>query len=156
MCLYERNKKIFICGDHILVDITPNIPLWSDDRNPLKEYLMSLDKVYGLDVDIVLPGHRRIFKDHKARIRELQLHHQLRLNEVISILEKGEQNTFQVASQMTWDINCKSWELFPPGQKWFAFGEAMAHLKYLEEKGEIGRELQGQEVVFFVKKKQAI
>ena len=156
LCLYEPNKKILICGDHILIDITPNITLWSDDRNSLQEYLMSLDKVYGLDVDIVLPGHRRIFKNHKERIRELKLHHQDRLNEILSILERGEQNTFLVASQMTWDIDCKSWELFPPGQKWFAFGEAMAHLKYLEEKGKIGRKLQRQEVVFFIKEKQYV
>ena len=153
ICLYEPNKKIFICGDHILIDITPNISLWSEEQNPLNEYLMSLDKVYDLDVDLVLPGHRNIFKNHKERIRELKRHHQVRLDEVISILKKGKQNAFQVASQMTWDMAYQSWELFPPPQKWFAFGEAVAHLKYLEEKGEIVREMQEQRVVFFVEEK---
>ncbi len=151
MCLYEPSKKIFICGDHILVDITPNITLSSDERNPLKEYLMSLDKVYDLNVELVLPGHRSIFSDNKKRIRELKQHHQTRLNEVMSILEKGKQNVFQITSQMTWDIDYKSWDLFPPSQKWFAFGEAMAHLKYLEEEGNVGRELQEQGIVFFIK-----
>ena len=155
MCLYEPNKKIFICGDHILIDITPNISLWSEERNPLNEYLMSLDKVYDLDVDMVLPGHRGIFKNHKERIQELKRHHQVRLNEVLSILEKGEQNAFHVASQMSWDIDYKSWELFPPVQKWFAFGEAVAHLKYLEENGKVGREMQEQKVVFFVESSNA-
>ena len=61
MCLYEPNKKIFISGDHILIDITPNISLWSDDENPLREYLHSLDKVYDLDIELVLPGHRSTF-----------------------------------------------------------------------------------------------
>jgi glyoxylase-like metal-dependent hydrolase (beta-lactamase superfamily II) len=148
ICLYEPNKKIFLCGDHILVDITPNITLNSEERNPLKEYLISLDKVYDLDVELVLPGHRSIFKNHKKRIRELKQHHQIRLNEVISILRKGKQNVFQIASQMTWDISYRSWEFFPPSQKWFAFGEAMAHLKYLEEEGKVRRETQGQEIVF--------
>ena len=152
MCLYEPSKKIFIAGDHVLFDITPNIPLWSDERNPLSEYLMSLDKVYGLDVELVLPGHRSIFKDHKGRIRELQRHHEARLGEVVFILGKGKQDVFQIASQMTWDIDCKSWAEFPPGQKWFAFGEAVAHLKYLEEEGKVGREMQGQELVFFMEK----
>ncbi len=151
MCLYEPSKKIFISGDHILVDITPNIPLWSDEENPLKEYLTSLDKVYSLDVELVLPGHRRIFKNHKERIRELQCHHQARLNEVISILKKGKQNAFQVASQMTWDVTYKSWGLFPPSQKWFAFGETVAHLKFLEERGEIRKEPQEQKVLFSLK-----
>jgi len=149
MCLYEPTKRIFISGDHILVDITPNITLSSDERNPLKEYLMSLDKVYDLDVELVLPGHRSIFRDYKKRIRELKQHHQTRLKEVISILKKGKQNVFQIASQMTWDITYKSWDLFPPSQKWFAFGEAMAHLKYLEEEGKVGREIQEQGVVFY-------
>ena len=143
ICLYEPSKKIFICGDHILVDITPNITLSSEERNPLKEYLKSLDKVYDLDVELVLPGHRRIFRNHKERIRELKQHHKTRLKEVISILSKGRQNAFQVASQMTWDIGYKSWDLFPPAQKWFAFGEALAHLKYLEEEGKVGREMEG-------------
>jgi glyoxylase-like metal-dependent hydrolase (beta-lactamase superfamily II) len=149
ICLYEPSKKIFICGDHILVDITPNITLSSEERNPLKEYLKSLDKVYDLDVELVLPGHRRIFRNHKERIRELKQHHQTRLDEVISILGKGRQNVFQIASQMTWDISYKSWDLFPPAQKWFAFGEAMAHLKYLEEEGKVGRQMEGRGVVFF-------
>ncbi len=149
ICLYEPSKKIFICGDHILVDITPNITLSFEEQNPLKEYLASLDKVYDLEVELVLPGHRSIFRNHKERIRELKQHHQTRLEEIISILRKGKQNVFQVASQMTWDINYKSWDLFPPAQKWFAFGEAMAHLKYLEEEGKVGKEMEGQGLVFF-------
>ena len=149
ICLYEPGKKIFICGDHILFDITPNITLSAEERNPLKEYLMSLDKVYDLDVALVLPGHRSIFRNQKERIRELKQHHQTRLKEVISILGKGKQNAFQIASQMTWDIGYKSWDLFPPAQKLFAFGEALAHLKYLEEEGEVGRQIEGQGLVFF-------
>jgi glyoxylase-like metal-dependent hydrolase (beta-lactamase superfamily II) len=151
ICLYEPGKKTFICGDHILFDITPNITLSFEERNPLKEYLMSLDKVYDLDVELVLPGHRSIFKDQKERIRELKQHHQTRLEEVISILDRGEQNAFQVASQMTWDIGYRSWDLFPPAQKLFAFGEALAHLKYLEEEGDVGRRVEKQEIAFFVR-----
>jgi hypothetical protein len=108
-----------------------------------------LDKVYDLDVELVLPGHRSIFRNHKERIRELKQHHQARLKEVISILGKGKQNVFQIASEMTWDISYKSWDLFPPAQKWFAFGEAMAHLKYLEEEGKVGRKMEGRGIVFF-------
>jgi glyoxylase-like metal-dependent hydrolase (beta-lactamase superfamily II) len=148
ICLYERDRRILICGDHILVDITPNMTLSSEQRNPLKEYLRSLDKVYDLDVELILPGHRSIFRDHKERIRELKEHHQTRLREVISILGKGGQNAFKIASQMTWDIGYKSWDSFPPAQKWFAFGEALAHLKYLEEEGKVGSKLERQEIVF--------
>lgn len=151
MCLYESNKKLFIAGDHILIDITPNISLWSNDENPLNEYLVSLDKVYNLDVKLVLPGHRRTFSNHKERIQELKHHHQARVDEVLSILKKGSKNAFQVASQMSWDMTYESWELFPIPQKWFATGEAIAHLKYLEENGKIRREIKEQKIVFSLK-----
>jgi glyoxylase-like metal-dependent hydrolase (beta-lactamase superfamily II) len=135
MCLYEPDRKIFMAGDHILDEITPNIQLLSDDWNPLKEYLASLEKVYQLEIELVLPGHRGKIRNYRERIRELEGHHQKRLNEIISILEKGEKSAFQIASQMSWDILYDSWDLFPVPQKWFATGEAISHLRYLEEKG---------------------
>ena len=137
MCLYEPTQKILIAGDHILIDITPNIQCWSSNINPLKNYLLSLDKVSKLEIVLTLPGHRRIIKDHMARIKELKEHHHRRLNEVVSILKKGPQHAFQVASRMTWDLKADSWEDFPRAQKWFATGEALAHLRYLEEEGTI-------------------
>ena len=133
-CLYEPDKKILVAGDHILIDITPNIQCWSDDYNPLENYLASLDKVNGMEINLVLPGHRRLITDHKARIAELKEHHQRRLREVLSILGDDPQTAYQVASQMTWDLDCESWEEFPRAQKWFATGEAIAHLRYLQRK----------------------
>jgi glyoxylase-like metal-dependent hydrolase (beta-lactamase superfamily II) len=150
MCLYEPNRKIFVAGDHILEDITPNISLWSDQGNPLEEYLASLDKVYNFDVSVVLPGHRRIFRDFRKRIRELKKHHQRRVEEVIDILKKGRKNAYQIAAEMEWDIDYGSWELFPTTQKWFAVGEAISHLRYLEEKGVIRKRLDGEVLLFEV------
>ena len=135
ICLYEPDKKILVAGDHILIDITPNIQCWSDTQNPLKHYLASLDKVAGLQVDLTLPGHRRLIRNHDARISELKQHHAHRLNEVLVILEGAPLNAFQVASRMTWDIKADSWDQFPVAQRWFATGEAISHLRYLEEEG---------------------
>jgi glyoxylase-like metal-dependent hydrolase (beta-lactamase superfamily II) len=148
MSLYEPNKKIFVAGDHILNDISPNIQLWSDEWNPLKDYLRSLDKVYLFDIELVLPGHRSIIRNCKGRIRELKLHHQERLDDIISILDKGEKDAFQIASQMSWDILYDSWDMFPISQKWFATGETIAHLKYLEEKGTIRKEMREQRFIY--------
>jgi glyoxylase-like metal-dependent hydrolase (beta-lactamase superfamily II) len=148
MCLYETNKKILVAGDHILKDVTPNILLWSDDWNPLKEYLASLDKIIKLDIELLLPGHGSIIRNCKDTIQELKCHHQQRLDEIVSILHEGEKPAFQIASQMSWDIIYDSWDLFPVPQKWFATGEAIAHLKYLEEKGIIRRKIQSQVILF--------
>jgi glyoxylase-like metal-dependent hydrolase (beta-lactamase superfamily II) len=143
ICLYEPGKEILIAGDHILIDITPNIQCWSDTQNPLKHYLASLEKVYSLTVDLTLPGHRRLIRDHRARIEELKQHHADRLTEVLSILNRGALNAFQVASQMTWDIDSESWDHFPVAQKWFATGEAISHLRFLEEEGNLARNAGG-------------
>jgi glyoxylase-like metal-dependent hydrolase (beta-lactamase superfamily II) len=129
MCLYEPDKKILVAGDHILIDITPNIQCWTDEQNPLQDYLTSLDKVNDMEIDLVLPGHRRVITDHRKRIAELKEHHRARLEEVLSILEDHPQTAFEVASQMTWDLDADSWEDFPRAQKWFATGEAIAHLR---------------------------
>ena len=147
-CLYDQDKKILLAGDHILIDITPNIQCWSDTANPLKEYLASLDKVRQLPIDLVLPGHRRLIDNPKARIEELKNHHAQRLDEVLTILKKGPLNAFQMASHMTWDIACESWDQFPVAQKWFALGEAIAHLRYLEQGGRIVRRTVNETVEF--------
>ena len=148
MCLYEADQKLLICGDHILSDITPNISLWFDEKNTLKEYMASLDKVYPLEVNLVLPGHRHIFKDHRKRIIELKEHHETRANEILPILDGGGKNAFQIASLMSWDIDCDSWEQFPSPQKWFAFMETLAHLKYLEENKAIQKRTKGNRTVY--------
>jgi len=148
MCLYEPNKKILVAGDHILFDITPNIMFWLEMEDSLGEYLANLEKVYYLDVELVLPGHRNIWNDHRRRIKELQEHHQARLKEVIAALESGGKTAFQVAPYITWDIDYRSWELFPAGQKWFAVGETLAHLKYLEKQGMVRRETQENRMLF--------
>jgi glyoxylase-like metal-dependent hydrolase (beta-lactamase superfamily II) len=139
LCLHEEDHKILVAGDHILIDITPNIQCWSDDQNPLKAYLNSLERVRQLDIVQVLPGHRRVFFDIERRIGELKNHHRDRIAEVMQILEGDMQNAFQVASKMTWDIDCESWQQFPVAQKWFATGEALAHLIFLEQDDRIRR-----------------
>ncbi|MCG6909595.1 MAG: MBL fold metallo-hydrolase [Deltaproteobacteria bacterium] len=148
-CLYEASEKLFIAGDHMLIDITPNIQCWDDTHNPLKLYLESLDKVSGLAVDIVLPGHRRVFTHFRQRIGELKQHHRERLEEVLAIAGNGTPRTaFSVASKMKWDIKSESWEAFPVAQKWFATGEAIAHLRYLEEERKLQRH-ESEGVVMF-------
>lgn len=140
LCLYEPQQKILIAGDHILGDITPNIQAWVDNWNPVKEYMISLDKVARLDVAVALPGHRSLVADMRARIEELKDHHVKRAEEVLAILKGGPKTAYDVASEMTWDIVCDSFDLFPISQKWFATGEAIAHLLYVEELGKVWRE----------------
>lgn len=151
LCLYEPQKKILFSGDHILYDITPNIALWSDEENPLEEYLRSLDKINALEINLTLPGHRSLMGSPRERIAELKSHHQKRLAEIKEILKNGTMNAYQVAAHMTWDLTYKTWEEFPTPQKWFATGEAIAHIKYLVENGQVSQGEEDGKIVYTCK-----
>lgn len=116
--------------------------------NPLKEYLDSLRKIRYYPVRVVLPDHRRSFLRCHGRIREIERHHRKRSEEVLSILKMGPLHAYEAASRMTWDIFYVSWDQLPPWQKWFATGEANAHLRYLQELGLVGCEMQEENMVF--------
>jgi len=134
--------------DHILHDITPHIQCWSDDLNPLKNYLESLDKVRSLEVEIGFPGHRRAFTNFKERIDELKRHHKTRAEEAAAVLGNGLKTAYQIAPDMTWDIKLDSWEDFAVSHKWFATGESIAHLRYLEEEGVVSRKTEERRFVY--------
>ena len=152
MCLYEPDRKFLVSGDHILGNITPNITQWSDNDNPLKEYVNSLVKVDNYDIELILPGHRDLIKNCRERIRELTHHYEKRVSEVLVVLEKGDRTGYQAATELSWNLTYESWELFPPAQKLFAMWETLAHLKYIEEKQLIKRELVDQRIVFSIGK----
>ena len=151
-CLYEPAKKILLAGDHILMDITPNIVCWSEAEDPLALFLASLDKVDKLKIDLVLPGHRRLIDRPGERIKALKKHHTRRLAEVLSILNGGSMNAFEIASNMTWDFVSESWDRFPATQKWFATGEAISHLRYLERTGRLIQKTVKEIIKFCIRK----
>lgn len=138
--LYERTHRLFFCGDHILDRITPNIAFWDFQWDILDVYLENLKKVAGFDIDHLFSAHRGTVADHRQRIQELIHHHQLRLKEIMDILEKGHTTVREVAARMHWELRYDSWEDFPHAQKWFAAGEAMSHLEHLAATGNITRE----------------
>ncbi|MGI6449780.1 MAG: MBL fold metallo-hydrolase [Desulfitobacteriia bacterium] len=138
ICLYEPKLKILFAGDHILDKISPNVACYNlDNSSSLAQYLQSLDKVAKMDIKLVLPGHRNFLTDVQRRVTELKIHHQERLAEVERIITHKGQTGVEIASQMKWDLSYPAWEKFPPTQKFFALGEAMAHINYLVEKGSI-------------------
>ncbi len=148
LCLYEHQKKILFSGDHILEEITSAICLWPGEKhNPLYDYLQSLDKISNLDVATILPGHRKVFNDCRGRISQIKTHHRERNKEIVSCLRDEEINAFQIASRIKWDISLP-WAQFAPELKWIAFAETLAHLKYLEEKGQIRGQLKGDTISY--------
>lgn len=139
--LYCEEEEFYFSSDHILGRITPNIAYWGDDRDDLKIYLGSLEKISKYSIKEVYTPHRHIVYDIDKRIGELRNHHDERLKEVISILKADRQTPRDIASQMQWSLTCRDWSEFPDAQKWFATSEAMSHLQYLYHKGDIKKEI---------------
>jgi len=148
MCLYEPSRKILFSGDHILADISPNIQSWSDEGNPLKDYLQSLKKISAMDISLVFPAHRGFIDNHRRRIEELMVHHRFRLEQIMDILSGQPLTAYQVASQMTWHIKGDSWQDFPIEQRWFALVEAIAHLKFLESERRL-KSMVSDDLIFY-------
>ncbi len=138
LCLYETREKLLFSGDHVLPDITPNITgVPGREGNALKDYLRSLERVEALEAKLVLPGHRSVFSDLGKRVEELRAHHERRLAEVLRALARGPATVYEIASKLSWDVPYPDWDTFPPYEKFFAVGEAKAHVKFLVERGQV-------------------
>ena len=131
-CLYIPRYEIMFLGDHILFDITPNITFWPDVKDSLRDYLHSLDNIAAYPMKLALPAHRGYDGNVYERIRSIKAHHTVRLREVADIVCKEPDLTaYGIAARMQWKMRGKSWKEFSLVPKWFAVGEAVAHLKYL-------------------------
>lgn len=152
MCLYLEKERILFSGDHILFDISPNISRWPFVENPLKDYLQSLGKIEKLEVKITLPAHRNNDMDLSDRINQLIRHHEIRLDEIMIIIKFNPGlNAYDIASKMKWSLKNKKWEDAPVEQKWFAVGEVLAHLDYLEIENKVEKIFSESTYCYYIK-----
>jgi len=122
-----------LSGDHVLPRITPNIAYHPQaGTDPLGDYLRSLDKVATYDVDEVLPAHEHRFVGLQSRVDELKAHHQARFAEAIAAIRDGVDTAWGICSRMHWS---RSWDRIEGFMRRAALGEAMAHLRALEQQG---------------------
>ncbi|OYT55744.1 MAG: MBL fold metallo-hydrolase [Candidatus Hecatellales archaeon ex4484_218] len=148
VCFYEPNFKFLLSGDHLLPTTTPNVSRFTEDTNPLAEYLDSLEKVEKLDVKKVFPAHEDVFTNYRERIQQLKSHHQQRSKEILEKLQEEKLTAYQLASKIQWETDYESWEKFPFFDKYLAFGEILAHLKLLEEKNLV-KKIRKNQVFFY-------
>jgi len=143
ICLYDADHRILFSGDHVLPKITSHIAMhiW-DEHDPLNDYLESLKKIRDLPVDIILPGHERIFTNLVERVEQLRSHHKNRCEEVKGAARDSWKTIYQVSSRIHWDS--RPWPQMDFWTKRMAATEAYAHLVYLRNKGEISEEKRGK------------
>lgn len=132
--LYRSDDRVLIAADQVLPSISPNVSVMPrlDDTNPLGSFLDTLAQLEQLPEDtLVLPSHGVPFRGLRVRIEQLKHHHELRLSEVLKACVEP----------------ITAFELFPTlykrkldaQQTAFALGEALSHLHYLEQAGQIQR-----------------
>lgn len=133
--LYCAGLGVLISGDQILPRITPNITLPGSQptTNPLDDYLTTLERFRGLmpDETLVLPSHIVPFRGLHRRIDQLASHHAERLKEILDAVDRP-----MTAAELLPVLfgTGRDFDLFEQG---FAMGEALAHLAYLEKRGEL-------------------
>ena len=130
-------------GDHVLFHISPNICRWEGVPDALGDYLESLDRVKELPVKHLLPAHRAETGELRVRAEELKAHHAKRLDDARKIVAESPGLTaYEITGRMQWSIHARNWAEFPLTQKFFAVGEALAHLDWLEARGGVTRRLE--------------
>lgn len=153
LCLYDKEHRLMFSGDHVLFDITPNIAAADFEDDILGSYMDSLLKIQLYPVELTLPAHRTTGEiSFSRRVDELYRHHLERLSEAERIVSENPGiSCYDLAGHMSWAIRADSWENFPVGQKWFATGEALAHLIYLVRRGRVERRIDASGVARYRK-----
>jgi glyoxylase-like metal-dependent hydrolase (beta-lactamase superfamily II) len=132
--LYSREAGVLISGDQILPKITTNVSVWPDQPlgNPLRLYLESLGRFRDMpDGTLVLPSHGLPFHGLQGRLGRLRHHHDERLARTLEAVAEPRTGADVLPMLFTRDLD--------PHQLSFAFGETLAHLHYLEWRGQVRR-----------------
>jgi glyoxylase-like metal-dependent hydrolase (beta-lactamase superfamily II) len=137
VCLYSSESRTMIAGDQVLPRITPNISLIpgpQEDSDPLGSYLASLRELSSYKTKRVYPGHRDPFGDLGRRAQEIAAHHERRLEHLRCLLAEGAASAFELCerefgTRLRHNIHNMR----------FAMSETLAHLAWLEHRGEAER-----------------
>ena len=136
--LWCEEMNVLISGDQVLPKITTNVSVWPDqpNGNPLKLYLDSLGRFRPLPEEtLVLPSHGLPFIGLHKRLDYLQHHHDERLGEALDAL--AEPRTAHELEPVLFRRQLDTHQLG------FAIGETVAHLHFLEARGQVARLVDG-------------
>lgn len=132
-CLYNEEQNILIAGDQLLPTISSNVSVWPTEplANPLKDWFLSLEKLERrLPADVlVLPAHGKPFRGAHHRLQQLAQDHQDRLDMLLAACRNPMRVTDLFASLYSTAID--------DNNRIMATGEAISHLNYLCERGDI-------------------
>jgi glyoxylase-like metal-dependent hydrolase (beta-lactamase superfamily II) len=137
-CFVVEPAGVVLLGDHVLARTTPNVSLWPwTDGDPLGDFLDSLRRIGRVGVgSLGLPGHEERIVDIPSRANELVAYHEAQLAAVADLVAAGHATIGAVAERMQWS---RPWSSLGQLDRVMALGEAHAHLRTLEMRGELTR-----------------
>jgi glyoxylase-like metal-dependent hydrolase (beta-lactamase superfamily II) len=135
--------EAMISGDQVLPRITSNVSVFPTEplANPLADWLESIRAMRGLDADLlVLPAHNEPFRGLHTRLDQLDADHEDKLARLAAFCEvpRTAFACFSVLFRRP----------VSDGDRAIATGEALAHLHWLEGRGELRRTVEGGVVRF--------
>jgi glyoxylase-like metal-dependent hydrolase (beta-lactamase superfamily II) len=140
LCLLKDG--VLVAADHLLSKISPTVGLWPASRaDPLGDYLAALDATLELDPDVALPGHGEVVEDPAGRVRELQQHHRLRLEETVAALGELPRSGYELSLDLFGD------DLKPAARR-FAVAETLSHAERLVRERAANRHEDGGVVTY--------
>ncbi len=128
--LHQPERKLMISGDHLL----GRTVLFFDhghSPDPVGEFQRGLDEIEPLDVDLVLPGHGRTFRDPETKIAESRRQVGELLDKTRAALADGEKTAFDIVAGLLGPENVNS-----PASAW-ALQIVLSCLDHLTLEGEV-------------------
>lgn len=146
-CLYDAQRNILISGDQVLPTISPNISVWPTEpqADPLKEFFDSIDALEEKLPDdvLVLPAHGKPFRGAHVRLEELRKEHADKLDALLANSAKPRRVVDVFGDLFGAAIN--------DSNRIMATGEAIAHLHYLVNTGDMVAEQDADGVHWFAR-----
>jgi glyoxylase-like metal-dependent hydrolase (beta-lactamase superfamily II) len=133
-CLYCADLNVLIAGDQVLPKITPTIMVQANEpeANPLLDFLESNEKLRYLPESVtILPSHNRPFRGLQARLDQYSAHHSERLDVVLGACDEPRSGLEITNILFPQDLDFHG--------MYFATGEAIAHIRYLENERKLSR-----------------
>jgi glyoxylase-like metal-dependent hydrolase (beta-lactamase superfamily II) len=101
-CFYEPADRVLFSGDHILGFGTSVIRPPDGD---MTDYLKSLERLLGLSIALILPGHGPMIAKPEAKIREYIEHRLMREQQVMDALRKGRETIGDITEMIYVDVS---------------------------------------------------
>ncbi len=134
-CLYSESDNLLISGDQLLPTISSNVGVYptEPDANPLKVWMSTLENLkQQTDPDVlVLPAHGKPFRGAHARLDALIDEHEDGLGKLMELCKEPQRAVDVFPALFKSEVG--------PDNMIIATGEALAHLHYLVDEGQLER-----------------